>query len=78
MAKKQQAAVQKGVRFPKWMADAIDKIAEKGGHTFTDVVIDFCRQELAEMEIYMGIGRETSLTISTKEKTSKKSAKKAV
>jgi hypothetical protein len=33
-------AVQTGIRFPKWMHDAIEEIAEKGGHTFTDVVID--------------------------------------
>ena len=60
MAKKQVKAVQKGIRFPMWMAKAIDELAEKGGHTFTDVVLDLLRQELAEMGYSMGIGREAA------------------
>ena len=60
MALKSQKAVQKGVRFPKWMADSIEDIAKKGGHTFTDVVLDLLRQELAFMGYSMGIGRESA------------------
>jgi len=48
------------VRFPKWMANSIEEIAEKGGHTFTDVVLDLLRQELAFMGYSMGIGRESA------------------
>jgi len=48
------------IRFPVWIADAIEEIAEKGGHTFTDVVVDLLRQELKEMGYSMGIGREAA------------------
>ena len=58
MAKKKVLAVQKGVRFPGWMYDAIEELAEKRGFTFTDVVLDLLRQELKEMGYTMGIGRE--------------------
>jgi hypothetical protein len=46
------------IRFPKWMADSIEKVAKKIGVTFTDVVIDLLRQELKVMGYTMGIGRE--------------------
>jgi hypothetical protein len=71
MAKKKILTVQKGVRFPKWMAEAIEEIAEKGGHTFTDVVLDLLRQELNFMGYSMGIGREAD---AQKEKPAKKKA----
>jgi len=48
------------IRFPKWMANSIEEIAKKGGHTFTDVVLDLLRQELNEMGYTMGIGRESA------------------
>jgi hypothetical protein len=60
MAKKREVSVQKGIRFPKWMFDYLEKIAEEKKATFTDVVLDLLRQELAEMGYTMGIGREGS------------------
>jgi hypothetical protein len=60
MAKKRVVSVQKGIRFPRWMHDKIQKIADKGDHTFTDVVLDLLRQELAHMGYTMGIGREAT------------------
>jgi hypothetical protein len=45
-----------------WMADAINEIAEDKGLTFTAVVLDLLRQELAVMGYTMGIGREGSKT----------------
>ena len=41
------------------MSEAVGEIAENNGHTFTDVVIDLLRQELAVMGYTMGIGRES-------------------
>jgi hypothetical protein len=58
MAKKREVSVQKGIRFPKWMFDRLEKIAEDKKATFTDVVLDLLRQELAAMGCTMGIGRE--------------------
>jgi SOS-response transcriptional repressor LexA len=46
------------IRFPMWMVTAIEEIAKKGGFTFTEVVTDLLRQELAFMDYSMGIGRE--------------------
>jgi hypothetical protein len=60
MAKKREVAVQKGVRFPKWMFDRLEKIAEEKRATFTDIVIELLRQELAAMGHTMGIGREAA------------------
>jgi len=58
MGKRGSAGKTQSIRFPMWMADAIDEIAEKGGHNFSEVVIEFCRKEL-EVEGYtMGIGRK--------------------
>jgi hypothetical protein len=62
MAKKIQLSVQKGVRFPIWMVTAIEKIAKERGCTFTDVVHELLRQELAIMGYSMGIGRESAET----------------
>ncbi|MCL2381839.1 MAG: ribbon-helix-helix domain-containing protein [Treponema sp.] len=56
MAKKTQQAVQKALRLPKWMVDAIDNLAEKGGYTFTDVVIELLRRELEIRGYQMDIG----------------------
>jgi N-acyl-D-aspartate/D-glutamate deacylase len=60
MAKKKVASVQQGIRFPRWMYDHLQAIADKQGATFTDVVLDLLRQELREMGITMGIGREAT------------------
>jgi hypothetical protein len=59
MAKKKVVSVQKGIRFPKWMYDSIQKIADEGDHTFTDVVLELLRLELEGKGYTMGIGRET-------------------
>jgi hypothetical protein len=58
MARKTVATVQQGIRFPRWMYDRLQTIAEERGFTFTDVVLDLLRQELKAMGITMGIGRE--------------------
>jgi N-acyl-D-aspartate/D-glutamate deacylase len=58
MAKKRQVAIPRPIRFPKWMFDALEEIADTKGATFTDVVLDLLRQELKAMGITMGIGRE--------------------
>ncbi|MDR0630023.1 MAG: hypothetical protein LBG24_10380 [Treponema sp.] len=47
------------INFDKWMAGAIQDIADKNGLTFTSVVIELLRQELAAMGYTMGIGRES-------------------
>jgi hypothetical protein len=36
--------------FEKWMADAIKEVAESKGLTFTSVVVELLRQELAERD----------------------------
>jgi len=61
MAKKVQGAVQRGVRLQKWMADALDELAEKGGHTFTDVVVELLRIELERRGYSMDIGRVSAV-----------------
>jgi len=54
--------VKKPINFEKWMHDAIQKKADETGLTFTSVVHELLRQELAVMGITMGttlkIGRE--------------------
>ena len=75
MGAKGSAGKVQSIKFPLWMSEAIEKISNDKQFTFTDVVIDFCRQELAAMGITMGIGREATPT--TKEKTAKKAIKKA-
>jgi hypothetical protein len=49
---------QQSIIFEKWMADAINEIAKEKGLTFTSVVTELLRQELAAMGYTMGIGRE--------------------
>jgi hypothetical protein len=46
------------INFDRWMADAIQDIADKNSLTFTSVVVELLRQELATMGYTMGIGRE--------------------
>jgi hypothetical protein len=60
MAKKKAVSVQHGIRFPRWMYDKIQEIADTKGSTFTDVVLELLRQELAAMGHTMGIGREVA------------------
>jgi N-acyl-D-aspartate/D-glutamate deacylase len=40
------------------MHDCLQAIADEKGVTFTDVVLDLLRQELKEMGVTLGIGRE--------------------
>ena len=68
--KANEGKIQKPIRFDKWMADAIQEIANKKKLTFTAIVHELLRQELAIMGYSMGIGREAEL-ISGKEKTQK-------
>lgn len=58
MGQRGSDTVKKSINFGRWMYNAIEEIAKKGGHTFTDVVLDLLRQELKEMGYTMGIGRE--------------------
>ena len=61
MGKRGSVSKIQSIRFPKWMADAIEEIAEKCGYTFTDVVLDLLRQELAIMGYSSGLGREAAV-----------------
>jgi hypothetical protein len=56
--KTNEGRFRRSIVFDKWMADAIKEIAEDKGLTFTAVVLDLLRQELAVMGYTMGIGRE--------------------
>jgi hypothetical protein len=56
--KTNEGRTRKSIVFEKWMADAINEIAQEKGLTFTSVVLDLLRQELAVMGYSMGIGRE--------------------
>jgi hypothetical protein len=58
MGSKANEGVKKSLNFDKWMADAIQKIADTKKMTFTSVVLELLRQELAFMGYTMGIGRE--------------------
>jgi hypothetical protein len=58
MAKKKTLSVEKHFRIPGWMDSAIQEIADKRSYTYTDVVLDLLRQELAVMGYTMGIGRD--------------------
>jgi hypothetical protein len=60
MAKKKTISVERHIRVPKWMDDAIQEVADKRAYTYTDVVLDLLRQELAVMGYTMGIGREAA------------------
>jgi hypothetical protein len=42
------------------MYDSIQEIADSGGHTFTDVVLELLRQGLSVKGYTMGIGRDTA------------------
>jgi hypothetical protein len=56
--KTNEGRFQQSIVFEKWMADAIKEIAQEKGLTFTAVVTDLLRQELAVMGYTLGIGRE--------------------
>jgi len=58
MGQKGSAKKQRSMLFPKWMAEAVEEIAEKGGHTFTDVVIELLRRELEIRGYQMDLGKE--------------------
>ena len=58
--KSNDGKIQKPIRFEKWMADAIEEIGKNRGLTFTAVVQELLRQELAIMGYNMGIGREAA------------------
>jgi N-acyl-D-aspartate/D-glutamate deacylase len=58
MAKKKTVAVERHIRVPKWMDKSIQEIADSKSYTYTEVVLDLLRQELAIMGHTMGIGRE--------------------
>jgi hypothetical protein len=62
MAKKKTVSVERHIRVPVWMDNAIQEIAERKSYTYTEVVLDLLRQELAVMDYTMGIGREGSKT----------------
>ena len=59
------------ISFDKWMADAIQEIADKKGLTFTSVVQELLRQELNFMGYSMGIGREATESQTMKDTESK-------
>jgi hypothetical protein len=56
--KTNEGRTKQSIVFEKWMADALKEIAQKRGLTFTSVVLELLRQELAVMGYTMGIGRE--------------------
>jgi hypothetical protein len=58
--KSNEGRFKQSIVFEKWMMDAIKEIAEDKGLTFTSVVLELVRQELAVMGYTMGIGREGS------------------
>jgi hypothetical protein len=58
--KTNEGRFRRSIVFDKWMADAIKEIAQDKGLTFTAVVLELLRQELAVMGYTMGIGREGS------------------
>jgi hypothetical protein len=62
--KTNEGRFQQSIIFEKWMADAIREIAENKGLTFTAVVLELLRQELAAMGYTMGIGREADEALS--------------
>jgi hypothetical protein len=58
--KTNEGRTKQSIVFEKWMVDAIREIAQKKGLTFTSVVLELLRQELAVMGYTMGIGREAA------------------
>jgi hypothetical protein len=56
--KANEGRTKQSIIFEKWMADALKEIAQERGLTFTSVVLELLRQELAAMGYTMGIGRE--------------------
>jgi hypothetical protein len=59
-SKTNEGKLKHSIVFEKWMADAIREIAREKGLTFTSVVHELLRQELAVMGYTMGIGREAA------------------
>ena len=55
----------KAIRFPNWMSEAINEIAQIKKIPFSDVVIELLRQELKEMGYSLGIGREAVMDEAT-------------
>jgi hypothetical protein len=70
MGSKANEGVKKSLNFDKWMADAIQVIADDKKMTFTSVVLELLRQELAFMGYTMGIGREGFSDIDKKKNVS--------
>lgn len=68
MGNKGNETKKQSINFDRWMADAIQDIADKNGLTFTSVVLELLRQELATMGYTMGIGREAMKEIRDFEK----------
>jgi hypothetical protein len=58
--KTNEGRTKQSIVFEKWMADAIKEIAQERGLTFTAIVLELLRQELAAMGYTMGIGREAA------------------
>jgi hypothetical protein len=58
--KANEGRFQQSIIFEKWMAEALKEIAQKRGLTFTSVVLELLRQELAVMGYAMGIGQEAA------------------
>jgi hypothetical protein len=72
MAKKRAVSVERHIRVPKWMDEAILEIADEKAYTYTDTVLDLLRQELAFMGYTMGIGREAGESGSETEPSDKR------
>jgi hypothetical protein len=68
MGNKANESKKQSINFDKWMADAIQDIADKNSLTFTSVVLELLRQELSAMGYTMGIGREAMKEIMDFEK----------
>jgi hypothetical protein len=60
MGRKGNESEKHSINFDSWMAAAINKIAEERGMTFTSVIHDLLRQELAFMGYNSGIGRSAA------------------
>jgi hypothetical protein len=50
----------RSLRFPVWMYEALEEMALRKKSTFTDIVLELLRQELAVEGYSMGIGREAA------------------
>jgi len=60
VGKKGSAGKVQSIKFPKWMAESVEELAEKGGHTFTDVVVELLRRELEIRGYQMDLGKEVT------------------